>query len=93
MRTEPAAVDVAARLAVRKTRTIITAPRQALMSGWRAVMVAAIDEAAADIAGVDEYFVEPCRDGLRLIVESLDGYDACDLARAIKLRALRRCAS
>jgi hypothetical protein len=93
MKAEPTAVDPAARICVRKCRTVITAPRRSLMTGWRLVMVAAIDEIAADYRGIDEYYIEPCSDGLRLIVESLAGYDAADIARAVKLRALRRCQS
>lgn len=93
MRTEPAAVDVAARPCVRKTRTVIAKPRHALMTGWRKSIIEAIDAELGSFAGLDEIETKNCTDGLRLIVHTFAGYDAVEIARAIKLRALRRCAS
>ena len=93
MKCEPEAVAVAARPIVRLCRTVISKPRGALMSGWRKQIIEAIDAEMEDFSGLDEIETKNCTDGLRLIVHSFSGYDAADIARAIKLRALRRCAS
>lgn len=92
-RTEPPAVDVVARPIVRMCRTVISKPRRALMTGWRLAIIAAIDAVIDDFRGLDEIEVENCNDGLRLVVESVAGYDAAEIARGIKARALTRCAS
>lgn len=92
-RTEPPAVDVAARPIARRYRTIVKKPRRALMTGWRLAMIAAIDAVIDDFRGLDEIEVENCTDGLRLVVESVAGYDADEVARAVKAAALARCAS
>lgn len=48
MKTEPPAVDVAARPIVRMCRTVISKPRRALMTGWRLAIIAAIDAVIDD---------------------------------------------
>ena len=92
-RTEPPAVDVAARKPQRECRTVIGRPRWAIGASWRNVITTAVDSIALGDNRIAEYWIESRGHGLRLVVQSEAPHCAGELAREVKSRALTRCAS